>query len=143
MLNKCKLIQLPKIGDGRGNLTVIEGEQHIPFEIRRVYYLYDVPQDMERGCHAHKALEQLIIPISGSFDLRLDDGFERKKYRMDRSDVGIYICPMIWRSLDNFSPGSVCMVLASMPYDELDYYRDYEKFCIDLKKNSYETGTIS
>lgn len=133
MLEKCEVVQLPKVTDSRGNLTFIEGGQHIPFEIRRVYYLYEVPSDVERGGHAHKALHQLIIPISGSFELHLDDGFSKKTFRMDCSHTGLYICPMIWRELDNFSPGAVCMVLASEPYDELDYYRDYKEFTGDLK----------
>lgn len=135
MLDKCEIVQLPKITDSRGNLTFIEGGEHIPFDIRRVYYLYEVPGDVERGGHAHKALHQLIIPMSGSFDLHLDDGFSKKTFHMDSSHKGLYICPMIWRELDNFSPGSVCMVLASEPYDELDYYRDYNEFTDDIQRS--------
>lgn len=125
---ECKLISLPRIQDPRGNLTFIEGASHVDFEIRRVYYLYDVPGGSERGGHAHKDLRQLIIAMSGSFDVLLDDGDERKRFHLNRSYVGLYVCPMIWRQLDNFSSGSVCMVLASNRYDESDYYRDYDKF---------------
>jgi len=125
---ECKIIELPKITDNRGNLTFIEGNKHIPFEIKRVYYLYDVPGGEKRGGHAHKHLQQLIIAASGSFDVILDDGFERKRYHLNRSYYGLYIPPMIWRELDNFSSGSVCLVLASEYYDENDYIRDYETF---------------
>ena len=124
----CKVIDLPKIQDPRGNLTYIEGGSHIPFDIQRVYYLYDVPGGSERGGHAHKALHQLIIAMSGSFDVVLDDGKAKKRVHLNRSYNGLYVCPMIWRELDNFSSGSVCMVLASNRYDEEDYYRDYSDF---------------
>ena len=127
-LSDCRLISLPKIQDPRGNLTFIEGGSHVAFPIQRVYYLYDVPGGSERGGHAHKELQQLIIAMSGSFDVLLDDGNEKKKVHLNRSYVGLYVCPMIWRELDNFSSGSVCMVLASNRYDELDYYRDYDQF---------------
>ena len=128
MINHCKLIELPKITDARGNLSFIEGGNHIPFDIQRVYYLYDVPGGAERGGHAHKGLHQLIIAMSGSFDVVLDDGREKKRVHLNRSYNGLYVCPMIWRELDNFSSGSVCMVLASSKYDEDDYYRDYAEF---------------
>lgn len=124
----CKIIDLPKTSDPRGNLTFIEGGRHIPFDIKRVYYLYDVPGGAERGGHGHKALHQLIVAMSGSFDVVLDDGNEKKRFHLNRSYYGLYVCPMIWRELDNFSSGSVCMVLASNLYDEEDYYRDYETF---------------
>jgi WxcM-like, C-terminal len=127
-LNDCKLLDLPKISDPRGNLTFVEGNNHIPFDIRRVYYLYDVPGGAERGGHAHKGLHQLIIAMSGSFDIVLDDGYGKKRFHLNRSYHGLYVCPMIWRELDNFSSGSVCMVLASNRYDEDDYYRDYDRF---------------
>jgi dTDP-4-dehydrorhamnose 3,5-epimerase-like enzyme len=127
-IEDCKLIELPKIADPRGNLTFIEGGQHIPFEIRRVYYTYDVPGGTDRGGHAHKALHQLIIAMSGSFDVTLDDGLNKQKFHLNRSYQGLYLCPMIWRDLDNFSSGSVCMVLASNMYDASDYYRDYSEF---------------
>ena len=124
-INDCRLIELPKIQDPRGNLTYIEAGEHIPFNIKRVYYLYDVPGGAERGGHAHKGLHQLIIAMSGSFDVVLDDGYEKKRIHLNRSYNGLYVCPMMWRELDNFSSGSVCMVLASNKYDEDDYFRDY------------------
>ena len=127
-IENCKIIELPKISDPRGNLTFIEGMRHIPFDIRRVYYTYDVPGGADRGGHAHKALHQLIIAMSGSFDVTLDDGRNKKKYHLNRSYQGLYICPMMWRELDNFSSGSVCMVLASDIYNASDYYRDYNEF---------------
>lgn len=131
-LDACKLISLPKIPDERGNLTFVEGNNHIPFAIQRVYYLYDVPRGISRGGHAHKALHQLVIAMSGSFDIALDDGRgQTKKFQLNRSYYGLYICPMMWRELDNFSSGAVCMVLASAPYEEEDYYRDYNHFVKD------------
>lgn len=134
MLDKCQLINLPKISDPRGNLTFIEGGgRNVPFDIKRVYYLYDVPGGAERGGHGHKALHQLIIAMSGSFDVILDDGNEKKRVHLNRSYYGLYVCPMIWRELDNFSSGSVCMVLASNLYDEEDYYRDYGSFIKALR----------
>lgn len=131
-IQNCKQIEFPKIQDARGNLSFIEGGIHVPFDIQRVYYLYDVPGGAERGGHAHKGLHQLIIAMSGSFDVVLDDGTEKKRLHLNRSYYGIYVCPMIWRELDNFSSGSVCMVLASNRYDESDYYRSYPEF-IDAK----------
>lgn len=127
-VDKCQMISLPKITDPRGNLTFVEGGNQIPFSIERVYYLYDVPGGAERGGHAHKGLHQLIIAMSGSFDVVLDDGKNKKRIHLSRSYGGLYVCPMIWRELDNFSSGSVCMVLASNRYDEEDYYRNYEEF---------------
>ena len=131
-LKDVRLLELPKIADQRGNLTFIEGNRHVPFDIQRVYYLYDVPGGAERGGHAHKALHQLIIAMSGSFDVVLNDGKDQKRIHLNRSYVGLYVCPMIWRELDNFSSGSVCMVLASNVYDEADYYRDYAEFLKDI-----------
>ena len=112
-LDQCRIIELLKIADPRGNLTFIEGNSQIPFDIKRVYYLYDVPGGGERGGHAHKELSQLIIAMSGSFDVILDDGENKKRVHLNRSYQGLYVCPMIWRELDNFSSGSVCLVLAS------------------------------
>jgi dTDP-4-dehydrorhamnose 3,5-epimerase-like enzyme len=133
MIEDCVVLQLPKIADPRGNLTFVEAGRHIPFDIRRVYYLYDVPGGAERGGHAHKALHQFVIAMSGSFDIHIDDGRARKTIHMNRSYYGLYICPMTWRELDNFSSGAVCMVLASEFYDESDYYRDYKEFLRDAR----------
>lgn len=134
-LKDCRIIDLPIISNPKGNLTFIEGNNHIPFDIKRVYYLYDIPGGAERGGHAHKALHQLVIAMSGSFDIVLDDGREKKRIHLNRSYYGLYICPMIWRELDNFSSGSVCMVLASDKYDEQDYYREYDGFRKALELN--------
>ena len=133
-ISKCRIVDLPKITDPRGNLTFIEGNRHVPFDIRRVYYLYDVPGGAERGGHAHKDLHQLIVAMSGSFDVVLDDGKNKQRIHLNRSYNGLYVCPMIWRELDNFSSGSVCMVLASNHYDESDYYRDYNEFITAVDK---------
>jgi len=134
-IDDCKMLEMPRIKDPRGNLTFIEGERHIPFEIKRVYYLYDVPGGESRGGHAHKELHQLIIAMSGSFDVVLDDGQNKKRIHLNRSYSGLYVCPMMWRELDNFSSGSVCMVLASNVYSEDDYYRDYSRFIEAVKKD--------
>jgi hypothetical protein len=124
----CQMVDLPKIHDPRGNLTFIESGAHVPFAIERVYYLYDVPGGSERGGHAHKQLQQFIVAMSGSFDVVLDDGKDKKRVHLNRSYNGLYVCPMIWRELDNFSSGAVCMVLASTKYEESDYFRDYSEF---------------
>lgn len=133
-INNCRIVDLPKITDPRGNLSFIEGKKHVPFEIKRVYYLYDVPGGADRGGHSHKELEQMIIAISGSFDIIIDDGFEKKQFHMNRSYYGLYVCPMIWREITNFSSGSVCIVLASTFYDESDYIRDYHEFLQEVRR---------
>lgn len=127
-LSECRIIQLPVIPDERGNLTFVEENHHIPFEIKRVYWLYDVPGGASRGAHAHKELYQLIIAASGSFRVTLDDGREKKSFFLNRSYQGLLVPPGIWRDLDDFSSGAVCMVLASELYDAKDYIRDYEEF---------------
>jgi hypothetical protein len=127
-LPTCRIITLPRIKDPRGNLTFIEGGHHVPFDVERVYYLYDVPGGAERGGHAHRDLHQAIIAVSGSFDVILDDGFDRKKFRLSRSYRALYVAPMVWRELKNFSSGSVCLVLASAPYEEADYIREFDEF---------------
>ena len=124
----ARIVELPKIGDPRGNLTFIEGKNHIPFEIRRVYYLYDVPGGESRGGHAHRQTDEFIVAASGSFDVVLDDGSSKKRFFLNRSYYGLYVPGMTWRELDNFSSGSVCLVLASRFYEEADYYRDYGAF---------------
>jgi len=129
-LDDARLIELPKHHDPRGNLSVIEGGQHIPFAIQRVYYLYDVPGGSSRAGHGHIQLQQLIIAMSGSFDVIVDDGYARKKVHMNRSYYGLYIPGMMWREIENFSSGAVCMVLASTHYDPDDYYHDYDEFVV-------------
>ena len=132
-IENCRLIELPKISDPRGNLTFIEGGKHVPFEIKRVFYLYDVPTGSDRGAHAHKQLQQFLVCLSGSFDVSLDDGKQKKIVHLNRPWQGMHIPPMIWASEFNFDAGSVCMVLASRLYDESDYYRDYGEFVANLK----------
>jgi len=127
-IKDCRIIELPRVQDQRGNLTFIEGGRHIPFDIKRTYYLYDVPGGASRAAHGHRQLEQLMIAMSGSFDVTLDDGFEKQRFHLNRSYYGLYIPPMLWRDLDNFSSGAVCMVLASEFYSEADYFRDYNDF---------------
>ena len=129
-LNECRMVDLPKISDPRGNLTFIEGGRHVPFDIRRVYYLYDVPGGAERGGHAHKALHQLIVAMSGSFDVSVFNGKEKQKFHLNRSYYGLHLPPMFWREIDNFSSGSVCLALASEGYDEKDYYREYKEYLL-------------
>ncbi len=135
-IEDCKIITFPIISDPRGNLSFIEGGRLCPYDIKRVYYLYDVPGGAERGGHAHKALHQLIIAMSGSFDVHLDDGTSKKKVHLNRSYYGLYVCPMTWREIDNFSSGAVCMVLASEYYDAEDYYRDYQQFLNDVQRKA-------
>jgi hypothetical protein len=127
-LESCCLIDLPRITDPRGNLSFIEAHRHVPFAIKRVYYLYDVPGGESRGGHAHKNLEQFIIAASGSFDVVVRDGHECKEFFLNRSYYGLYVPKMVWREIENFSSGSVCLVLASDYYEESDYYRDFEEF---------------
>ncbi|MGY1720106.1 sugar 3,4-ketoisomerase [Blastococcus sp. SYSU DS0552] len=124
----CRIVELPRITDPRGNLTFIEGERHIPFAVRRVFYLYDVPGGESRGGHAHRELEQLIIAVNGSFDVIVDDGSEHERFSLNRSYYGLYVPRMIWTHLENFSSGSVSLVVASLEYEESDYYRDYQDF---------------
>ena len=125
---KSKIINLPKIEDPRGNLSFIEGENHIPFEIKRTYLIYDVPGGQVRGGHAYKELQEFIVALSGSFDVVLDDGKGKKTYSLNRSYYGLYVPKMVWRSMENFSTNALCMTLASTPYDKDDYLRDYNKF---------------
>jgi hypothetical protein len=121
-------IQLPQIHDPRGDLTFVEGGNHISFQIARVYYLYNVPVDSERGGHAHRDLQQIVFALSGSFRMKVDDGVTRSEYWLRDPRKGLYISKMVWREMDCFSQGAVCMVLASHRYDEHDYFRNYDEF---------------
>ena len=136
MIDKRKIIELPIINDPRGNLTFVESNRHIPFSIQRDYYLYDVPGGSERGGHAHKALHQLIIAMSGSFDIHLDDGYSKKTVHMNRSYYVLYVCPMIWWAIDNFSSVAVCMSLGSWHYDARHYYRDDNQFLTYVQRGA-------
>jgi dTDP-4-dehydrorhamnose 3,5-epimerase-like enzyme len=128
LIDNCRIIDLPKITDQRGNLSVIEGGNQVPFDIKRVYYLYDVPGGSSRAGHGHKELQQLIVAMSGSFDVIVDDGRQRKKFQLNRSYYGLYIPKGMWREVENFSSGGICLVLASTLYDPSDYFHDYEDF---------------
>lgn len=132
---QCKLIQLPTVNDLKGNLTFVEGYRHIPFDIKRIYYLYDVPGERSRGVHAHRELHQLIIAASGSFEILVHDGFKGRKFHLSRSYYGLYVPPMIWRELDNFSSGAMCLVLASEYYDRSDYIEDFDTFKDIVRKD--------
>lgn len=127
-INDCHVLTLSKIHNPAGNITIVEGEQNIPFHIQRIYYLYDIPGGESRGGHAHKELHQLLVAASGSFDVLLDDGTNKKIIRLNRPNYGLLIVPGIWRELFEFSSGSICMVLASHKYEEKDYIREYKDF---------------
>jgi hypothetical protein len=129
-VSHCRIIELPKITDPRGNLTFIEAGRHVPFAIKRVFYLYDVPGGADRAGHALKACHQFLIAMSGSFDVVVYDGKEKRRFHLNRSYYGLHLPPMIWREMDNFSSGAVCLALASEPYDEKDYYRDYRGYLL-------------
>ena len=130
----CSILQLPKIHNRAGNITALENNIHLPFEVKRVYYLYDVPAGEERGGHAHRELQQIVVAASGAFDVLLNDGTNKKIVHLDRPFIGLHIVPGIWRELLNFSSGAVCLVLASHKYDEKDYIRDYSNF-LEYKQN--------
>lgn len=129
----ARFIDLPVVSDPRGNLCFAESGRHAPFAIERVYYLYDVPSGSVRAGHAHKALQQVLVALSGSFDVRLHDGTHEEVVTLNRPSRGLYIGPGTWRELENFSSGSVCLVLASTPYDEADYLRDFNDFLAYVK----------
>lgn len=127
-VSRCGIVQLPRHRHPNGSLSVVENTPEFPFPIRRVFYLYDVPGDSKRGGHSHHAARELIIAAGGSFDVTLDDGMEKKTFSLNRPYCALYIEAGIWRSIDNFSSGSVCLVLTSELYDEADYVRDYDTF---------------
>ncbi len=127
-VNDCHILQFPQIHDPRGTLTPIENLRHVPFEIKRVYYLYDIAAGASRAGHSHKVLQQVLIAVSGSFDVHVDDGSARRVITLNRPHEGLYIPRMIWREIDNFSPQAVCVALASHLYDEADYFRHYDDF---------------
>ncbi len=127
-ISDCKLLDLPKIHAESGDITAINNLELILFETKRVYYLYDVPNRADRGAHAHKELSQLVVAVSGSFDIELFDGTDKVKYTLNQPDQGLLIVPGIWRDLNNFSGGGICLVLASHEYDESDYVRDYQEY---------------
>jgi hypothetical protein len=129
----CSVMELPRIHSLSGNITPVYGREHVPFDIARIYYLYDIPGGETRGGHAHKELQQLIVAASGSFDVLLDDGVNRRVVHLNRPYFGLYLPRRIWRELLNFSSGGICLVLASEVYDEADYYRDYGEFVRDAK----------
>jgi len=131
--NDCRLIDFPRVQDPRGNLTFVESARHIPFEIKRVFYLYDVPGGESRAGHANKSLQQVIIAASGSFDVVVDDGLKRARFSLSRSYYGLYIPGGIWRDMDNFSSGSVAIVLASDYYDADDYHRVYSDYLLESR----------
>lgn len=124
----CSLLEISKINNEAGNLTILENGLNIPFDVKRIYYLYDVPSGSARGGHAHIELEQYIIAATGSYDVILDDGKNKKKFTLNRPNLALHILPGMWRELDNFSSGSISLVLASKLYDEKDYIRDYNQF---------------
>jgi len=134
-IDQCKILDLPKISDPRGNLTFIESGKHIPFEVKRIFYLYDVPTGQNRGAHAHRTLKQFMVCLSGSFDLNVDDGKEKKVIHLNRPWQGVLIPPMIWISTVNFDPGSVCLVAVSDFYNETDYVRNYDEFLKIVRSN--------
>jgi hypothetical protein len=124
----CVILPLSKIHNRAGNITIVEGKKNIPFDVRRIYYLYDIPGGEDRGGHAHKELHQLIVAASGSFNVLLDDGQNKKIVTLNRPDYGVMVVPGIWRELFEFSSGAICLVLASQKYDQDDYLRSYEQF---------------
>ena len=134
-IEECIFIEFPKVSDPRGNLTFVESQRHVPFKINRVYYLYDVPGGATRAGHAHKDLKQVITAISGSFDVHLDDGKKTKVIQLNRPNIGLFVPPLTWRVLDNFSSGAVCLSIVSDYYKEIDYFRDYDEFIAYVSGN--------
>jgi hypothetical protein len=135
-VDDCRIVPLPRINRPEGAITPVEGGSTIPFEIERVYYVYDVVRGASRGGHAHRALQQLVVAVMSRFVVTLDDGRDRRSVELDRADQGLYIPPMMWRELEQFSSGAVCVVLASLPYDEGDYIRDRAEF-VELRRQDW------
>ncbi len=133
-LSDCRIIEVPTITDPRGNLSFFEGGRHVPFGIARIFYIYDVPAGQGRGAHAHRRLQQFILALAGTFDVILDDGRRQARFTLDSPSRGLYVSPMVWGQLENFSPGAVCLVAASLPYDEADYIRDYAQFLQEVQR---------
>jgi hypothetical protein len=127
-VDDCRILELPRLASHAGSITPVEGASDVPFEIARVYFLYDVVAGASRGGHAHRQLEQVIVAVMGACTVALDDGSSRRKLRLDQADRGLYVPRLVWRELAEFSSGSICVVLASLPYDEREYIRDYEAF---------------
>jgi len=134
--NRCNLVDLHTINADTGSITVIDNEANLPFKIRRIYYLYAMPSDVNRTPHGHRRLQQLLVAINGSFDIAVENGAEREVISMDSPSVGLYIPPNVWRDIRNVAPGTIILVLASEPYDELDYYRDHKIFFEDTGLNA-------
>ena len=127
-VSECVILQLNKIHNRAGNITIVEGKKNVPFDVKRIYYLYDIPGGEDRGGHAHKELRQLIVAASGSFNVLLDDGINKKVVTLNRPDYGLFVVPGIWRELMEFSSGAICLVLASDVYNEGDYIREYDDY---------------
>lgn len=140
-VDDCRLVDLDRIEDPAGNLSPLYGGVHMPFAIKRVYYLYDVPGGADRGGHAHRALQQLIVAASGSFNLVLDDGRNKRTVTLNRSYYGLYVPPMIWRDMTEFCTGAIYLAFVSMPYEESDYIRDYQKFLSSVHAPAIGGGT--
>jgi hypothetical protein len=124
----CNIVHLPRIHNRAGNITPVENNIHVPFEVKRIYYLYDIPGGESRAAHGHRELEQLIIAASGSFDISIDDGTNKKTVQLNRPYMGLHVKPGMWRNIANFSSGAICLVLASLLYDKADYLNDYDEF---------------
>lgn len=139
-IDQCRLIQLPKVPDLRGNLTFLEGDRHIPFAIKRADWVYSVPGGETHGGHAHKELQEFVVALSGSFDVVLHNSRTSRLVSLNRAYLGLYIPKMIWRELTNFSTNAVCLILSSMPYSEADHMRNYSEYCTYQRASSAETS---
>lgn len=132
-ISPCRMVELTEHTDPRGSLTVVEAGKEIDFDVKRAYYIHHVPPGAERGAHGHRRLRQLIVAVHGSFDVVVDDGFARRTFVLDHPSRGLYVGPMVWRDMVNFAPGTVGLWLVSEPYDETEYYRDYDEFLSDAR----------